>query len=192
VKDAESVALIESFLRGERAAIFQLSRWVSIEIRSLGGGPLGRHREDLIQETLLRLWKVLGGGEFRGQSSLQRYVRAIARYVALDQIRKKPEREVTGEDAGATVVDEATPVDDRLAERERVVSALAELPQDDGRLLVEAYVEERPYAEMAAERGISHGTLKVRVFRAARRAREAWSRAGAGGALSERATDGES
>jgi RNA polymerase sigma-70 factor (ECF subfamily) len=171
----DSAELIQAFLRGERAAIFQLSRWVSIEIRSLGGGPMGRQREDLIQETLLRLCKVLGAGEFRGRSGLQRYVRAIARYVVVDRLRKKPEREVTGEDVGATVVDEAASVDDRLAEREHAVSVLANLSEDDGRLLVEAYVLERPYAEMAAERGISHGTLKVRVFRAARRAREAWS-----------------
>jgi RNA polymerase sigma factor (sigma-70 family) len=177
VTTTDSTALIAAFLRGERLAIFQLTRWVSIEVRSLGGGPLGRQREDLIQETLLRLWKVLGRGDFRGQSSLQRYVRAIARYVVLDQIRKKTEREVTGQDVGATIVDEASPADDRLSEHEQAAIVLASLPEDDGRLLVEAYVLERPYAEMASERGISHSALKVRVFRAARRARDARQRA---------------
>jgi len=175
VSDRETRTLIRAFLGGERTAVFRLSRWIGIEIWAVGC-PAGRQREDLIQETLLRLWKALRRGDFRAESSLQRYVRAITRYVVVDQLRKKSsDREVTGEELGTTVIDEATPVDDRVANRDLAATVLAGLAEEDGRLLVEAYVIEKGYAEMAADRGISLGALKVRVFRAARRARAGWA-----------------
>jgi RNA polymerase sigma-70 factor (ECF subfamily) len=172
----DSQPLILGFLAGERTAVFQLTRWIALELRTLGNRFADRQREDLIQETLLRLWTVLGRGDYRGESGLQRYVRSIARHVVIDHLRKKPQREVTGDPPLATEVDRAARSDERLATQELVVRVLAGLPEEDGRLLIEAYVEERPYADMAAARGIAHGALKVRVFRAARRAREAWDR----------------
>jgi RNA polymerase sigma factor (sigma-70 family) len=172
--DAQS--LILAFLSGERTAVFQLTRWIGLELRARGA-PLGdRRREDLIQETLLRLWTVFGRGAYRGESGLQRYVRAIARHVLIDHLRKKPQHEVTGDTSFATGTDGAASADTRLAVQDLVARVLAGLPEEDGRLLVEAYVEERTYADMAAERGIAHGALKVRVFRAARRARAVWER----------------
>ncbi len=142
-----------------------------------------RHREDLIQETLLRLWTALGRGRFRGESGLQRYVRAIAGNVVVDHLRKKPQKEVTGERSFATEQDDAAGVDVHLAAQDLVQRVLAGLNEEEGRLLVEAYVEERSYADMASARGIAYSALKVRVFRAARRARKAWVRVrGAAGA----------
>lgn len=172
----DASSLIDGFLSGERAAVFQLTRWIGLEIRSLGTSLADRQREDLIQETLLRLWTVFGRGDFRGESGLQRYVRAIARYVVIDHLRKKPQREVTGGLSFATETHAAADTGEQLEARDLVDRVLAELPEEDGRLLVEAYAEERPYSEMAAARGIKRGALKVRVFRAARRAREAWER----------------
>jgi RNA polymerase sigma-70 factor (ECF subfamily) len=170
----DSQSLIGAFLSGDRTAVFQLTRWIGLELRARGA-PLGdRRREDLIQETLLRLWTAFGRGGYRGESGLQRYVRAIARHVLIDHLRKRPQREVTGAGPLATETDGAVSADARLATQDLVARVLAGLPEEDGRLLVEAYVEERPYADMAAERGIGHGTLKVRVFRAARRARVVW------------------
>lgn len=174
-------ALIRGFLSGERAAVFQFTRWIGLEIRSHAIRLADRQREDLIQETLLRLWTVFGRGDYRGESALQRYVRAIARHVVIDHLRKNSRREVTGEAAPATELDGAVHADDRLATRDLAARVLAGLSEEDGRLLVEAYVEERPYTDMAASRGIAHGALKVRVFRAARRARELWERTGSRG-----------
>jgi RNA polymerase sigma-70 factor (ECF subfamily) len=169
-------SLIRAFVSGDRAAAFQLTRWISLELRAQGVPFADRQREDLIQETLLRLWVVLGRQEFRGDSGLQRYVRIIARNVVVDHLRKKPHREVTGDPRLATETLEAPEVSEPLVTRDLVARLLAGLPEEDGRLLVEAYVEERPYVDMAAARGIARGALKLRVFRAARRAREAWER----------------
>jgi len=182
-RPAEDAALIRDFLAGRGEAVFRLTRWVGLELRSHRVPVAARLREDLIQETLMRLWVVLGRREYRAESGLQRYVRAIARNVVVDHLRKKTHREVTGEVELATEIAGETDVNERLADRDSVARLLAGLSEEDGRLLVEAYVEERPYVEMAAARGIRRGTLKVRVFRAARRAQEAWARmrdAGAG------------
>ncbi len=165
---------IRAFLAGDRAAVFQLTRWIGLEIRSVRAPLADRQREDLIQETLLRLWTVLGRGEFRGESGLQRYVRAIARHVVIDHLRKNPQREVTAGTSFATETGGAAGTDRPLETRDLVAHVLARLPEEDSRLLLEAYVEERSYGEMAASRGIRLGALKVRVFRAARRAREVW------------------
>jgi len=170
----DASSLILAFLSGERAAVFQLARWISLELRAYGGPLADRHREDLIQEALLRLWTAFGRGNYRGESAPQRYVRSIARNVLVDHLRKRPQREVTGDSAIATGTTDEPNADDHVVARDLVARVLAGLPEEDGRLLVEAYVVERPYAEMATERGIAHGALKVRVFRAARRAREAW------------------
>jgi RNA polymerase sigma factor (sigma-70 family) len=169
--------LIHAFLTGEPTAVFQLTRWIGVELRAHGTRLPHRQQEDLIQETLLRAWTALGRGNYRGESGLQRYVRAIARHVISDYLRKKPQREVTGDMSVATETDDAASVDEQLDAQDLIARVLEGLPEEDGRLLLEAYVEERPYADMAAARGIAHGALKLRVFRAARRAREAWDRA---------------
>lgn len=173
----DSSSLILAFLSGERAAVFQLTRWIGLELRAHRTLLPDRQREDLIQETLLRLWTAFGRDNYRGESGLQRYVRAIARHVVIDYLRKKPQREVTGDTSVATEKDGTANADERLDAQDLVARVLAGLPEEDGRLLVEAYVEERPYADMAAARGIGHGALKLRVFRAARRAREVWDQA---------------
>lgn len=190
----DASSLILAFLAGERAAVFQLTRWIGLELRAYGAPLAQRQREDLIQETLLRLCMVLRRGEYRGDSGLQRYVRAIARNVVVDHLRKKPQREVTGDTSFATETDGAASAHERLASRDFAARVLAGLPEDEGRLLVEAYVEERSYADMAAARGIAHGALKVRVFRAAQKAREAWKRAceKKGGALAGRVSGARS
>lgn len=175
----DTSSLIRDFLSGERSAVFQLTRWIGLELRAQGQHPAGRDREDLIQETLLRAWGVLGRGNFRGESGLQRFVRAIARHVLIDQLRKNRGREVTGDNSVTTETGGSADSADSaelLATRDLAARVLAGLPEEDGRLLIEAYVEERPYADMAHRRGIGHGALKVRVFRAARRAREIWAR----------------
>lgn len=172
----DTSALIREFLDGERGAVFQLTRWIGLELRAQGHRPTGREREDLIQETLLRLWTVLGRGNFRGESGLQRFVRAIARHVLIDHLRKNRASEVTGDDSLTTETGGGADCAGSLERRDLALRVLAGIPAEDGRLLIEAYVEERPYAELAQARGIGHGALKLRVFRAARRAREIWER----------------
>ncbi len=179
----DASSLIGGFLSGERVATFQFTRWISLELRARGTPLADRHREDLIQETLLRLWTVLGRGDFRGESGLQRYVRAIAGHVLVDHLRKKSRKEVTGDTSFTTEPDSTAGADERLVARDLVERMLAGLDEEEGRLLVEAYVEERSYADMAEARGIAYSALKVRVFRAAQRARKSWERmrASAGG-----------
>ena len=136
---------------------------------------LNRQREDLIQEALLRLFRVLSAGKYRGESKLQRYVRSITRNLLIDQLRKNIPSEVTDSGEGTTGTDESPGMDERLVQRDIAERLLEALPGEDGRLLVEAYVVGNSYAVMARERGVSQGALKVRVFRAARRARQVLS-----------------
>jgi RNA polymerase sigma factor (sigma-70 family) len=172
--------LVGAFLAGDTAAIFRIARWVSLELRATAASRRGADREDLIQEGLLRVFKAFSAGNFRAESGLERYVRAVARHAFVDHIRRPPPPPVTDGVDLATLESGEPSVDGALQAGEIADRVLAALPAEEGRLLVEAYVLERPYAELASARGIALSALKVRVFRAVRRAREALAELSAG------------
>ena len=50
--------------------------------------------------------------------------------------------------------------------RDEIESILARMPEDFGELIKKHYLEDRPYAEIASERGMSIPALKMKLFRA--------------------------
>lgn len=140
--------------------------------------------EDLAQETLFEAWRgrhKLSSGTTADERA--RWLSAIARNVCLRWARRRG-RELAwdgGRFASPTAADsagEATRIDDCLAddfnlevelERRELVRlldrAMALLPPETRRVLVERYVEEAPQAETALRLGLSDGAVAMRLQR---------------------------
>ena len=123
--------------------------------------------EDVVQETFLRAWR--GSERYDPSlSTLRTWLFSIARNVVIDHVRAATVRpwhrqvvDVTDSDHLAEVTPDAS---ERLLRGWIVEEALRRLGEDHRQALVETYLADRPYADVAAELGIPVSTLRSRVF----------------------------
>jgi RNA polymerase sigma-70 factor, ECF subfamily len=113
--------------------------------------------EDLVQETVLRVWaRMAGGGEVR---ALRPYLFATLRYLAsrpIDRPEPLPDEETA--EAGGPDAEE------RLAAKE-VLLALGRLPREQAILIRSLAVDGVSYGELARRHGLPLGTVMSRVAR---------------------------
>ncbi len=133
-------------------------------LRSLGdeGGA-----EDAVQEVFLRAWRARD--RFDPQvASLRVWLFAITRNVVIDQARSGAVRPWERHLVDLTAVENVGPVSpdpsERLLKGWIVEEALRRLGENHRQALVETYLADRPYDEVAAELGIPVSTLRSRVF----------------------------
>lgn len=121
--------------------------------------------EEAAQETLVRVWKGLGG--FRAESSLSTWIYSITRNTCLSALRRGQTRTVS--------LDEAAPR--REVERCEAARWYAAESPDAGQLLERLpakyrqvaalfYMQEKSYDEVALMLGLPVGTVKTYLFRA--------------------------
>lgn len=122
--------------------------------------------EDILQEVFLRIHKVRH--TYRSESPAKPWLYAIARYVAIDTLRKKGRRrEVAFEEALATgQAPDALDHAERSESMEEMERALAELPGGQREAFVLTKLAGLSVEETSAVLGISQGAIKVRVHRA--------------------------
>jgi RNA polymerase sigma-70 factor (ECF subfamily) len=127
--------------------------------------------EDLLQEAFLRVHKVRH--TYRPDSPARPWLYAIARYTAIDALRKKGRRhEVAFEDAFMNAAaPEALDKTERSESLKEVERALEELPQGQREAFVLTKVAGLSVQEASAVLGISQGAIKVKVHRALREIR---------------------
>lgn len=127
--------------------------------------------EEVVQETMLAVWK--GAGTFRGSGRPSTWVLGIARHKGLDKLRRERQsaKLQAEHEEPDTVVDP-----EREAAREslqnRVRGALEKLPPEHRETVVLAFYHGLSYKEIAELMGCPEGTVKSRMFYAKEQMKE--------------------
>ena len=122
--------------------------------------------EDAVQEAMIRARHAIGGLETETQ--VRAYLITVVRNVCRDELRRQRRRAaVARADLDGAVASVESAVDDRLLLDE----ILARLSAPERRLVVDRIRDGVPYAELAADLGVSSLAVRKRVHRALRRAR---------------------
>ncbi len=130
--------------------------------------------EDVFMKATLNAWRAVKS--FNGKSSYKTWLFSIARYAALDALRKtKARNEVSSDEeeseaAISRIEDPTTPAPSRSIENEErsriLEQALQQLPEMHRSVLVLYYYQDFQYAEIAETLGISIGTVMSRLHHA--------------------------
>jgi len=140
--------------------------------------------EDIRQETLCRVLRaVREKSEVADARKLGAYVCGVCNFVALELIRREVRYDAAERDFDERP-DPSRDADDLLIDEQRrreVQKTLAELEDRDRNLLRAVFLEELSSDEVCRRFGVEPGYLRVLVFRAKARFRQAYTRrAGAG------------
>ncbi len=154
------VAITEKQVGGLRRTVF------GVAMRILGSRE---DAEDITQEVMLRLFDARESVRYGGEGN---YARAAARNACVSLIRHRiSRRELPLFDAPSEGAAADPTVEIELASvwAER----LAGMPEACRVLLTQRYVQRMEPAEIAAAMGVPASTIRVRLFRARRRVRQA-------------------
>jgi RNA polymerase sigma-70 factor (ECF subfamily) len=121
--------------------------------------------DDLVQETMLRLWRFAHRFDPE-RGSEPTFVAAVARHAAIDLARRRACRpEAATADIDAVTDTSRSPME-QAATALTVRSALAGLSPAQRELIRLAYYERLTHAEIAERLGVPIGTVKSRTFQA--------------------------
>lgn len=133
-------------------------------LRSLGDTGAA---QDVVQETFLRAWRSADRYD-PDLASLRVWLFAIARNVVVDhsrRIRARPWMRHLVEPSDVESAAGASPdPSDRLLRAWVVEEALRRIGNEHRHAIVETYLRDRPYKEVAEDLGIPVATLRTRVF----------------------------
>ncbi len=124
--------------------------------------------QDVTQETFVRAWRAASRYD-PALASLRVWLFGIARNAMIDHARAatvRPWQRNLVDPPTAQTLGGATDADpiDRLLDAWLVEEALRRISEQHRFAIVETYLRERPYDEVAAEAGVPVGTLRSRVF----------------------------
>jgi RNA polymerase sigma-70 factor (ECF subfamily) len=130
--------------------------------------------EEAVQEAFLRGWRACSTFDPAGAPVLS-WLLVITANAAVDLARaraRRPPLVAPTQEASDRLPDALGDVD-LLLLRAELGDALAAIGPDQRTAVVETFLRDRPYAEVAAELGIPVGTLRTRIYYGLRRLREA-------------------
>ncbi len=159
---------------GERAAFEQLYRWFERTVFTLALRMCGSRSEadEILQETMLKLWSGIGGFRGDGGSPFWGWLRQIAVNEALIRLRRERRLalELDGVDADDIAEDQAPPPP-AAADAALLQRALAELPAATRSVLWLYHGEGYTHEEIAAAMQRSTSFSKSQLARGTRRLR---------------------
>jgi RNA polymerase sigma-70 factor (ECF subfamily) len=130
--------------------------------------------EDVHQEVFLEVWR-RGTSFDPDRGSLGTWIMLIARSRAIDHLRKRiPEPIDPSGPRAATMrqAEDPSASPDTLIERWRMAALIAQLPDDEARMLRMRFHEGLSQSEIADRTGIPLGTVKTYMVRGLRRLRD--------------------
>ena len=143
--------------------------------------------DDLLQETLLRLWS--RAAQWTGAGTVKSWLFSIARNLALNHLdarRRRPHQPLlppddSGDDESSSpawLVDRGTPTADVQLERaeqgQLLRDAIDALPESKRQVFYMVHDGDMAIHEVAAELDLPEGTVKSRLFYARQQIAEAW------------------
>ena len=159
---------------GDRAAFEQLYRWFERPVFTLALRMCGSRSEadEILQETMLKLWSGIGGFSGDGGSPFWGWLRQVAVNEALMRLRRERRLalELDGVDADDIAEDQAPP-QPAAADAALLQRALAELPAATRSVLWLYHGEGYTHEEIAAAMQRSTSFSKSQLARGTRRLR---------------------
>ena len=127
--------------------------------------------EDVVQEAFLRAWRACSSFDPAG-GPLVNWLLVITANTAVDMVKARVRRPPLASGPAQENVPAAGLGDiDRVLLRAQLRQALSRLGAHHREALVETVLRDRPHADVAAELGVSPGTVRTRVHYALRRLR---------------------
>ncbi|MBI3637754.1 MAG: sigma-70 family RNA polymerase sigma factor, partial [Candidatus Rokubacteria bacterium] len=179
--DSDDQALIERCRRGDLAAFEPLVEKYRQRVWRLAYNYLRDREEawDVAQDAFIRAWQALPS--FRGQSAFYTWLFRIVVNVATDRARQRAARgrafgteRVPDEEWERTMVEPGVAADDtatRVEQREKIIRALAALPEHHRAIIMLSDLEGLSYREIAEVLEIPMGTVMSRLHNARKRLR---------------------
>lgn len=128
--------------------------------------------EDIVQETLLRLWKQMEQGT--RIDSTDALAVTICRRLSLDTVARHGRQNISLDEQAHETPDTGRSPSDRLEaqeQRQRIESLLARLPEKQRTALQLRDIEGYAYKDIARMMQISEADAKINIFRARQRLR---------------------
>jgi RNA polymerase sigma-70 factor, ECF subfamily len=172
-------ALVIAGRSGERGAFEQLVRRTSRLVYARIYLDVGdAHRaEDLVQETYLTAWRSIGGLD--DPAKFRPWLLSIAHSVLVDRLRKQSAGKRGGKLADSAALQNVpdstgTPSEtvEQMDQRQRVLAALKELPEDYRQVLMLRYLADADYQTIGRQLAISNGSLRGLLHRGLEMLRE--------------------
>lgn len=128
--------------------------------------------EDVFQTVMTEVWRRASRYDAE-RGSLATWALTIARSRAIDELRRRRPEPVDPSDLPepAGTPDGAPAPQDQALDRWRMAHLLAQLPQEERRLLELRFYAELSQSEIATETGVPLGTIKSRMVRGLERLR---------------------
>jgi RNA polymerase sigma-70 factor (ECF subfamily) len=133
--------------------------------------------DDVRQEVFVRVFRSLRslGGGLRDGRKLGAFVNTVCNNVLLELYRKQNRTEpLLDVHLDITTLEDFDEELIRSEERVRVRLVLNELPERDAAILRARFLEDRPADEICEQFGVDAGYLRVLLYRAREKFREAW------------------
>ncbi|MET0928554.1 MAG: sigma-70 family RNA polymerase sigma factor [Aeromicrobium sp.] len=128
--------------------------------------------QDAVQETIVRAWRAAGRFD-PATATLRTWLYAILRNVIIDHTTARQRAAVLPVLAAENREDHVSDHAVIVADTDLVTRALGLISHEHRTAIVETYLRDRAYADVAAELDVSVSTLRSRVFHGLRGLRQA-------------------
>jgi RNA polymerase sigma-70 factor (ECF subfamily) len=167
---------VELARKGDTRAFSQLVRVYQDRVYGLCLALGGSDAEDLAQETFVRVHKAIARFDPGGPARLSTWILTIARRLCQDRAKGARVRSETLLQSLPELPEEGLSPEERLAQartRERLIAAIAELPEEQRSVVALRAWEGLDYDDIAAVEQIPVGTVRSRLSRAREALRKA-------------------
>jgi RNA polymerase sigma-70 factor (ECF subfamily) len=167
VEDAALFAqLMARIAQGDRAAFARLFAHYAPRVKGylLRLGLEAAQAEEVAQEVMVTVWRKAASFDPR-QAGVATWIFRIARNRRIDVFRREQRGGLDPDDPGLQPAPQDRPdqAHEAAGREARVRAAMAELPEDQRRLVREAFYEDLSHGQIADKTGLPLGTVKSRL-----------------------------